>query len=76
MSRLTAKFDALRAAKRKALVPYIVAGDPDMERTLPLMHKLVEQGADILELGVPFSDPMAEGPTIQLAHEIRIRPLC
>lgn len=69
MSRLTAKFDALRAAKRKALVPYIVAGDPDMERTLPLMHKLVEQGADILELGVPFSDPMAEGPTIQLAHE-------
>lgn len=69
MSRLTAKFDALRTASRKALVPYIVAGDPDVASTLPLMHKLVEQGADILEIGVPFSDPMAEGPVIQLAHE-------
>ncbi|WP_372782380.1 tryptophan synthase subunit alpha [Litorivivens sp.] len=69
MSRLTAKFDSLRASGRKALVPYIVAGDPDMERTLPLMHKLVAQGSDILEIGVPFSDPMAEGPVIQLAHE-------
>lgn len=69
MSRLTATFEKLRAAKRKALVPYIVAGDPSLELSLPLMHKLVAQGADILELGVPFSDPMAEGPVIQLAHE-------
>ena len=69
MSRLTPTFEQLRKNKRKALVPYIVAGDPEMKLSLPLMHKLVAQGADILELGVPFSDPMAEGPVIQLAHE-------
>jgi len=69
VSRLTPTFEKLRQNKRKALVPYIVAGDPSMELSLPLMHKLVAQGADILEIGVPFSDPMAEGPVIQLAHE-------
>jgi tryptophan synthase alpha chain len=69
VSRLTPTFKKLRQNKRKALVPYIVAGDPSMALTLPLMHKLVAQGADILELGVPFSDPMAEGTVIQLAHE-------
>ncbi len=69
MSRLTPTFEKLRRENRKALVPYIVAGDPAMKLTLPLMHKLVAHGADILEIGVPFSDPMAEGPVIQLAHE-------
>lgn len=69
MSRLTALFEKLASEKRKALVPYIVAGDPDKSITVPAMHALVEQGADIIELGIPFSDPMAEGPTIQLAHE-------
>lgn len=69
MSRIAGCFDALSKTGRKALVPYIVAGDPSVEFTVPMMHKLVEQGADILEIGVPFSDPMAEGPVIQLAHE-------
>ncbi|MBU0537702.1 MAG: tryptophan synthase subunit alpha [Gammaproteobacteria bacterium] len=69
MSRLAAIFAKLEKDGRKALVPYIVAGDPDPSLTVPLMHELVRQGADILELGVPFSDPMAEGPVIQLAHE-------
>lgn len=69
MSRITATFAALRAAGRKALIPFITAGDPAPERTVPLMHALVAGGADILELGVPFSDPMADGPTIQRASE-------
>ena len=59
----------LRAQGRKALVPYVVAGDPRPDATVAIMHALVEGGADIIELGVPFSDPMAEGPVIQLAHE-------
>ncbi len=69
MSRLAGLFSELKTQGRKALVPYIVAGDPKPEMTLPLMHELVAKGADILEIGVPFSDPMAEGPVIQLAHE-------
>lgn len=69
MSRLTSLFEQLKIKKRKALVPYIVAGDPEPAMTVPLMHELVKQGADIIEIGVPFSDPMAEGPIIQLAHE-------
>ncbi|GAB3380160.1 tryptophan synthase subunit alpha [Spongiibacter taiwanensis] len=69
MSRLEAVFTELANQQRKALVPYIVAGDPAPEHTVRLMHELVKQGADILELGVPFSDPMAEGPVIQQAHE-------
>jgi len=69
LSRLTALFTSLEAAGRKALVPYIVAGDPRPGVTVALMHELVRQGADIIELGIPFSDPMAEGPVIQLAHE-------
>lgn len=69
MSRIAACFDRLREQKRKALVPYMVAGDPFVEATVPLMHALVDAGADVIELGVPFSDPMAEGPVIQLAHE-------
>ncbi len=69
MSRLQTRFDALRAAGRKALIPYVTAGDPAPEHTVPLLHALVAAGADILELGVPFSDPMAEGPVIQKAME-------
>ncbi|PCJ18832.1 MAG: tryptophan synthase subunit alpha [Gammaproteobacteria bacterium] len=69
MSRIKACFEALQQKARKALIPYIVAGDPDIESTLAQMHGMVDAGADIIELGVPFSDPMAEGPVIQLAHE-------
>lgn len=69
MSRIAACMESLKSQGRKALIPYIVAGDPNPGFTVPMMHELVAQGADILELGVPFSDPMAEGPVIQLAHE-------
>ena len=69
MSRIQGRFEALARAKRKALIPYITAGDPHPSLTVPLMRGLVEAGADILELGVPFSDPMADGPVIQRAGE-------
>jgi tryptophan synthase alpha chain len=69
MSRIQGRFEALARAKRKALIPYIAAGDPHPSFTVPLMRGLVEAGADILELGVPFSDPMADGPVIQRASE-------
>jgi tryptophan synthase alpha chain len=69
MSRIAGRFAALKAAGRKALVPYITAGDPLPASTVPLMHGLVEAGSDILEIGVPFSDPMADGPAIQRASE-------
>jgi tryptophan synthase alpha chain len=69
MSRIQGRFQALAKAKRKALIPYITAGDPHPSLTVPLMRALVEAGADILELGVPFSDPMADGPVIQRAGE-------
>ncbi|MBY4675143.1 tryptophan synthase subunit alpha [Marinobacterium arenosum] len=69
MSRIDSCFDRLEQQGRKALIPYVTAGDPNPEVTVPLMHALVEAGADILELGVPFSDPMADGPVIQLACE-------
>lgn len=69
MSRIAGRFEALAAQGRKALVTYVVAGDPTQDITVPLLHSLVANGADILELGVPFSDPMSEGPTIQLGHE-------
>lgn len=69
MSRIQARFAELAATNKKALIPYIVAGDPQPGVTLPLMHALVEAGADLLEVGVPFSDPMADGPVIQAAHE-------
>ena len=69
MSRIKITFDRLAGEGRKALIPFITAGDPDMALTLPLMHTLVEAGADVIELGVPFSDPMADGPTIQRASE-------
>ncbi|MET3131670.1 tryptophan synthase alpha chain [Oxalobacteraceae bacterium GrIS 1.11] len=69
MSRISATFAALAAQKKTALVTFITAGDPAPQLTLPLMHALVAGGADIIELGVPFSDPMAEGPVIQRACE-------
>jgi tryptophan synthase alpha chain len=69
MSRIGSTFEALRARGRKALIPFITAGDPSLAMTVPLMHALVESGADVLELGVPFSDPMADGPAIQRASE-------
>jgi tryptophan synthase alpha chain len=69
MSRIEQTFARLQQAGKKALIPFITAGDPHPDMTLPLMQTLVEAGADIIELGVPFSDPMADGPTIQRASE-------
>ena len=69
MSRLQSCFVELKKTGRKALIPYIVGGDPQKDSTVSQMHAMVEAGADVIELGVPFSDPMAEGPVIQLAHE-------
>jgi tryptophan synthase alpha chain len=69
MSRIQACFASLKSQKRKALIPYITAGDPHPSFTVPLMRALVEAGADILELGVPFSDPMADGPVVQRAGD-------
>lgn len=69
MNRIETIFQQLQQTHKKALIPYITAGDPAPQVTLELMHDLVAAGADILELGIPFSDPMADGPAIQLAHE-------
>ena len=73
MSRMADTFAALKTHGRKALIPFITAGDPDREATVPLMRALVRAGADIIELGVPFSDPMADGPVIQRASERALR---
>lgn len=69
MSRIAATFKRLRESKRKALIPFFTAGDPDRGATVPVMHAMAAAGADVIELGVPFSDPMADGPTIQRASE-------
>lgn len=69
MSRIQACFAQLQQQQRKALIPYITAGDPHPQHTVAFMHALVAGGADIIELGVPFSDPMADGPVITKAHE-------
>ena len=69
MSRIESTFAQLNKDQRKALIPFITAGDPDRETTVPLMHAMVQAGADVVELGVPFSDPMADGPVIQKACE-------
>ncbi|MFP1683916.1 tryptophan synthase subunit alpha [Alloalcanivorax sp. C16-1] len=69
MSRIETTFAQLKEKQRKALIPYITAGDPGLEVTVPLMHAMVKAGADVIELGVPFSDPMADGPVIQKACE-------
>lgn len=73
MSRLTACINALKAEQRKALIPYVVAGDPDPQTTVALMHQLVRDGVDVIELGVPFSDPSSDGAIIQLGAERALR---
>jgi tryptophan synthase alpha chain len=69
IERIATAFSKARASSRAALIPYIAAGNPLPESTVPLMHGLVKAGADIIELGIPFSDPMADGPIIQKAAE-------
>ncbi|MBE0613715.1 MAG: tryptophan synthase subunit alpha [Burkholderiales bacterium] len=69
MSRIQARFEQLAKNRRKALIPFVTAGDPEPGMTVPLMHALVEAGADVIELGVPFSDPMADGPVVQRASD-------
>ncbi len=69
MSRIDRRFAELKAAQRTGLIPFVTAGDPSPEHAVELMHALVESGADLIELGVPFSDPMADGPVIQHASE-------
>ena len=69
MSRIKQKFDELASNDSKALITYIVAGDPDLDSTLSIMNCMVKEGADIIEIGIPFSDPMAEGVSIQRGHE-------
>jgi tryptophan synthase alpha chain len=69
MSRIATRMAALQAAGRKALIPYVTAGDPYADATPEIMHALAAGGADVIELGVPFSDPMADGPVIQKASE-------
>lgn len=73
MSRIPAVFKRLHGAGRKALIPFFTAGDPDKGSTVPILHALVRAGADIIELGVPFSDPMADGPVIQRSSERALR---
>lgn len=69
MSRIAATFSRLKAQGKKALIPFITAGDPEPRLTVPLMHALAKAGCDVIELGVPFSDPMADGPVIQRSSE-------
>jgi len=69
MSRIAEKFAALRAAQERAFVPFVTAGDPDLETTGELVLALAENGADLIEIGIPFSDPSADGPTIQRSSE-------
>ena len=69
MKRIKKKFDELLSNDSKALITYIVAGDPDLDTTFNIMNCMVEEGADIIEIGIPFSDPMAEGISIQKGHE-------
>ena len=69
MSRIATRFAELKQQQRKALIPYVTAGDPQPSVTVPLLHAMVAAGADLLEIGVPFSDPMADGPVIQAACE-------
>ena len=69
MSKIDRTFKRLQSKGQTALIPFIVAGDPDLEATEALVLKLAESGADLIELGVPFSDPIADGPTIQAASQ-------
>lgn len=72
-SRISRMFEQLRQRRRKGLIPFITAGYPNPELTVPLMHRLVNAGADLIELGVPFSDPMADGPVIQRASDLALK---
>ena len=69
MSRIAAAFERLRAEKHRAVIPFVTAGDPHPKDTVAIMHALAQGGADVIELGVPFSDPMADGPVIQRSSE-------
>ena len=69
MTRINAKFAELKAANKKAFVSYVMAGDPDFDTSLEIVKGLPAAGVDIIELGLPFTDPMADGPTIQLAGQ-------
>ena len=69
MSRIAAVFERLASSHRAALIPFVTAGDPSPRQTVPVMHALVRGGADVIELGMPFSDPMADGPVIQRSSE-------
>ncbi len=73
MSRISVRMQACREQGRTALVPYVMAGDPDAQETVALMHAMVSAGVDMIELGIPFSDPMADGPVIQKAAERALR---
>ena len=73
MGRISTRFAELKAQGRKAFIPYLTAGDPDLETTGNLLLALADAGADVIELGVPFSDPMADGPVIQRASERALR---
>ena len=73
MSRIDDKFIALREVGRKAFIPYVTAGDPSLEATLEIVLALEAAGADIIEIGVPFSDPIADGPVIQRATDRALR---
>jgi len=76
MNRIDATFKNLKKEKKKAFVPYITAGDPDMAATEKIVSALAKAGADIIELGIPFSDPLADGPTIQRAVERSLKSGC
>lgn len=73
MSRIQQTLNRLQKQNRKGLVPFVTTGFPSPELTVPVMHAMVEGGADIIELGVPFSDPMADGPVIQHASEVALQ---
>src|SRR5688572_2397854 len=69
MSRITQTFETLKAAGRRGFIPFVSAGDPDLETSKQIVLALARNGADIIELGVPFTDPMADGPTIQASSQ-------
>ena len=74
MSKIAALFANLKANNKKGLIPFVTAGDPHPKLTVDVMHALVKGGADVIELGVPFSDPMADGPVIQRSSERALAP--
>ena len=69
MNRIDKRFDSLKKEKKTAFVPFVTAGDPDYKTSLSVIKLLIDNGADMIELGIPFSDPIADGPTIQAANE-------